>query len=145
MLDAASAMYESFGIDSSFTEDFPEVLTSLMGLNPSVNYVLGEMFGLLAPILVLVVFISSGVASIAGEEQQGTANLLFTQPVTRRGVVASKVLVLVGLVMLTRALFLAGAAVAGAFVDLGTSFADMTATTVLLAAFGLAFAMVALA
>lgn len=141
----AVVMYESMGVDTSFVDDLPEVLQSLMGITPDVNYVVGEMFGVFGPIIVLVVAISAGVAAIAGEEQAGTANLLFTQPVTRRGVVASKALVLVGQVALTSALFLSGALLAGAFVDVGVSAAHMAAAAVHLAVFGIAFAMIALA
>lgn len=142
---AAVVLYESFGIDSNIAEDLPDALTSLLGIDASVNYVMGEMFGLLAPIFVLVVAISAGVAAIAGEEHDGTANLLFTHPVTRRGVVASKALSLVALVVVACVLFLAGALLAGVVVDVGTTTADIVGTAVMLAAFGVAFAMIALA
>ncbi len=130
---------------TQLTADLPEALSSIMGGAGS-NYVVSELFGLLAPIAVLVVAISAGTNALAREEDGRTADLLLTQPVTRRGVVRSKATVMVGDLLMTCCLLLAGSLVGASMVDVvGLDVAGAVAATVHVFFLGLAFGMIALA
>lgn len=126
-------------------DDLPEGFQNLIG-GAGGNYLITETFGLIAPVVVLAVAISGGVNAVAGEEDRGTAALLLTHPVTRRGVVAAKAAVLVTHVAAACALFLAGMATAVAVIDVdGFGPGDAAAATAHLLFLGIAFAMIALA
>ncbi|MGB3411662.1 MAG: ABC transporter permease subunit [Microthrixaceae bacterium] len=147
LIIAALFIYQGLGIDTeAMVAGFPEALRSLIGVAGSgVNYVLSEVFGLMVPIVVLVVGISGGVAAGAGEERDGTATLLFGQPISRRGVLGAKALAAVGHVLVTAALTMAFTMAGGFFVDTGVRTVDLGATCLLAAGLGIAFAMLALA
>ncbi|MGI8939942.1 MAG: ABC transporter permease subunit [Iamia sp.] len=126
--------------------DLPEAFDSLIGgVGGGANYLTTEVFGLVAPIVLLVIAIGGGVAALAGEEKGHTAGLLFAQPVTRRGVVVSKAAVMVVHVLVATVVFLAGFLAGAALFGSGTSTADILATTVHLVALVVAFGMIALA
>ncbi|MGB6057899.1 MAG: ABC transporter permease subunit, partial [Microthrixaceae bacterium] len=147
LIIGALLIYEGLGIDTeAMVAGFPEALRSLIGVAGSgVNYVLSEVFGLMVPIVVLVVGISGGVAAGAGEERDGTATLLFGQPITRRGVLGAKALAVVGHVLVTAVLTMLFTMAGSFFVDTGVRTANLAATCLLAAAMGIAFAMLALA
>ena len=50
------------------------------------------------PLLLLVFAIGLGARAIAGSEQEGTLELLLSNPVTRRTVVAERYLAMVGMI-----------------------------------------------
>jgi ABC-2 type transport system permease protein len=65
-----------------------------------------KLFSMMAPIIFLVYAISAGARGIAGEEEQGTLDLLLAQPVSRGRVLLQKYAGMVaGLVLLTATLF----------------------------------------
>ncbi|MCZ7535075.1 MAG: ABC transporter permease [Acidimicrobiia bacterium] len=126
-------------------DDLPDAFTGIIGGSGG-NYVITEVFGLIAPIAVLVLAIGGGIGAIAREERDRTADLLLTHPVTRRRVVVSKSLVLVAHVGAACIIFLAGATVGAVLVDVaGFGPGDALAATVHLFFLGLAFGMIALA
>ncbi len=131
--------------DTDFFSNLPAAFDSLIGGSAGGNYVVSEVFGLIAPIVVLVVAISGGVNAVAGEERDHTAGLLLAQPVQRRDLVIAKAAALVVHLVLTVALFLAGFLIGSALFGSGIASADAIAAAVHLLALGLAFAMVALA
>jgi ABC-2 type transport system permease protein len=129
--------------DNLFT-GLPRAYTNLIG-GPGGNFIITELFGILAPIAILIVGISAGVNALAGEESARTADLLLTQPVTRRCVVVSKAAALTVILLLCCALFLAGLTSAAALIHVqGFSAADAVAATVHLFFLGLSFGMIAL-
>jgi ABC-2 type transport system permease protein len=126
----------------------PPALRALSGrvadLSPA-GYLNGQFFNLLAPLLLLIFAIGFGARTLAGEERDGTLELVMASPVPRWRIVADKFLAmtagtaLIGLIMLivlslgTRAFDL----------DVDTTrLAQMVLSTVLLA---LAFGALALA
>jgi ABC-2 type transport system permease protein len=126
----------------------PEAMTAMVGATVEqgiAGFLLGEVFNLLAPFVLLGVAVGAGANAIAGEEASGTADVLLSHPVGRRQVLASKLLVVVlhvtvmGVVLLGGVL--AAAAVSGLSVDAG----NVAAATVHLWALVLAFAMAAAA
>lgn len=142
MLWVASGLEQQL---ADLLDELPEVFTSLLGEGGG-NYVVGELFGLIGPIAILVVGISGGVHALAREERDRTADLLLAQPVTRRHVVVAKAGVLVLDVFLACAVFGVGASAASVLVGpRGFGPGDALAGTVHLFFLGLAFGMIALA
>jgi ABC-2 type transport system permease protein len=140
----AIAVFSS--IDSAgLFESLPPAFDNLIGGTAGGNYVVSEIFGLIAPVLILVIAISGGVAAVAGEERDHTASLLLAQPVLRRDVVIAKSAALSLHLLLAVAIFLAGFMIGSAVFDSGITAGNAAATTLHLLSLGLAFAMVALA
>lgn len=129
----------------SLFDDLPAAFDGLIGGSAGGNYVVSEVFGLIAPIVVLTIAISGGVNAVAGEERDRTAGLLLTQPVARRDLVIAKAAVVTLHVLVCVGLFIAGFVIGSALFDSGVATADALATAAHLLALGLAFAMLALA
>lgn len=127
------------------TTSMPEALGAVMGVSAGQNYLVGEIFGLLGPIAVLVVGISGGVAAIAGEERDQTAGLLLSMPVTRRDMVGSKAAVLMGHIAAVCAILFVSSAGAAQLTDTDLSTSGALAASLHLFFFGAAFGMFALA
>ncbi len=131
--------------DSSLFQDLPPAFDGLIGGTAGGNYVVSEVFGLVAPIVLLTIAISGGVNSVAGEERDRTAGLLLAQPVARRDLVVAKAGVVALHLLVTMALFLGGFLAGSALFDSGVASANALAAGAHLLALGLAFAMIALA
>ena len=141
-------MWVSSSIGAAMTDlgdSMPDGLSAVMGLGSGDSYVIGELFGLLGPIAVLVVAISGGVAAIAGEERDRTAGLLLTLPVSRDGVVRSKAAALLGDVTIVCGALAASSSIGALLTGTELSFGHALAGSVHLFCFGAAFAMFALA
>jgi ABC-2 type transport system permease protein len=82
------------------SEDYPKALQAFIAFGGQVDYssaagYLGiELFSLMVPLLFLVAAIATGAATIAGEEERGTLELLLANPVSRARVVLEKSLAL---------------------------------------------------
>ncbi len=126
-------------------QGLPEAFTGLIGGTES-NYAIAELFGLVAPIALLVVAIAGGVDAVAGEERNRTADLLLTQPVTRRHVVRSKAGVLAVNIGITAGFVLVGNALWATVIPLnGFDPSDAVGISIHLYFLGVAFGMFALA
>jgi ABC-2 type transport system permease protein len=127
---------------------FPEGVMELFGggdLSTPEGWYQIETFGLMAPIAFMLVTVSIGARALAGEEAKRTMGLLLANPVRRSAVVLQKTLA-----MTVHALFVAVALAAGVilgsvFGDLGMSWPNIVATTLLAALLGLVFGAMALA
>jgi ABC-2 type transport system permease protein len=128
---------------------FPEGLTAAFGwsdLTSPAGYLGGTVFGLLAPILLIVWAIGMGARAIAGEEEAGTLDLLLAHPVSRSRVVVERTLALATAVAIASAtVFLAMIAIrVPAQLD-ALPIAHIAATCVHLALLGIAFGALTLA
>lgn len=132
----------------SFMRDLPEGLRAVVGegdYTTPAGYLNGELFSFMAPLLLLVVAIGMGARAIPGEEDRGTADLLFSAPIGRTRILLEKVAAgLLVLTLLGAVLFATLALGAAAFdMDIAVGrLAAVSAATVLLT---LPFAAVALA
>lgn len=96
------------------------------------SFVNTYLFASMVPILILVLAITHGAASVAGEEQAGTLDLLLAQPVSRRSFVVEKAVVLM-IELAAMGLVVAAVLFMGApLVDL-----DISSVNLLLAVLGL--------
>ena len=81
---------------SELLDDYPEALKALLGLNDAVDITKGagfidtELFSFMLPLLAIVLAISSGARTLAGEEDAGRLELVFAYPVSRRRAVTAK-------------------------------------------------------
>ncbi|MGI9646085.1 MAG: ABC transporter permease subunit [Ilumatobacteraceae bacterium] len=76
-------------------EDLPEAFDALFGpggidLGSPEGYLNTYVFGMMIPLMMIVAGISAGAAIIAGEEEDGTLELLLSHPVSRRRVALEK-------------------------------------------------------
>ena len=77
-------------------EKYPEGLKKLLGLSGAVDLSTGagffdtELFGFMLPLFALVLAIGSGARVLAGEEEAGRLELLFSYPLRRRDGVLAK-------------------------------------------------------
>jgi ABC-2 type transport system permease protein len=132
--------------DSDLFDDLPAAFEGLIGASGGTgNYVAAEMFGLLAPVLILVVAISGAAAALAGEEDARTAELLLTQPIERRSVVVTKSGVLLFHILLVAGFYLVGMALAQALFGFELTYGGIAVSTLQLVALALAFGMFTLA
>lgn len=126
----------------------PEAMKAMFGvedLSTVAGFLHAEMFSLFAPLVFLVLAITAGSATLAGEEQQGTLLLVCATPLSRVQLVLAKAaalaidLVVVGLA--TAAAIGIGLVIAGG----GIGWAETAAAVGQLTALGVLFAMLALA
>jgi len=81
---------------NKLVQDYPEALKAFIAFGGSVDYTsaagyLGsELFSFMVPLLLLVAAIGAGARAIAGEEEQGTLDLLLANPISRRRLVLEK-------------------------------------------------------
>jgi ABC-2 type transport system permease protein len=77
-------------------ESYPDALKSLFGiagggsLDSGAGFLDAELFGLMLPLLVLVLAIGSGAGTFAGEEDAGRLELVLAAPVRRSAAVVAK-------------------------------------------------------
>jgi ABC-2 type transport system permease protein len=81
---------------NKLVQDYPEALKAFISFGGSVDYTsaagyLGsELFSFMVPLLLMVAAIGAGARAIAGEEEQGTLDLLLANPISRRRLVVEK-------------------------------------------------------
>lgn len=131
-------------------KEYPPALMSMMGIDAetlditsAVGY-LGSQMNMIGPLLLVMLGIAFGSASLAGEEENGTLAMVLSYPVSRARVVVEKGAALL-LVVALMTLALLGAIVAGRLFDLDIPVAGLIAFCVSLALLGALFGMLALA
>jgi ABC-2 type transport system permease protein len=102
-----------------FMEAYPKEIMDAMGitdLTTPEGYLGGTTYGILGPILIIMIAASLGTRAIAGEEEAGRLDVLLAHPVTRWRVVVERAaamlvaLVLAGLVLLVGMIAMSGVA-----------------------------------
>jgi len=132
-------------------KSYPDVLKSLFGITGTGNIASGagfldaELFSFMLPLLILVLAISSGARTLAGEEDAGRLELVLAYPVRRRSAVVAK-----GLAMALEVLFACVAAtvailVFDVIVGLDLSLGHVAGAFASLVALGLVYGWLSLA
>jgi len=90
---------------SDYSRDLPEAARALfvggeLDITSPAGYLDSQVFAFMAPLLLLIFAIGFGAASIAGEEDQGTIDLLLAQPLARSRLALEKVGALTALVLI---------------------------------------------
>ena len=132
-------------------ESYPDVLKSLFGITGAGNLTSGagfldaELFSFMLPLLVLVLAISSGARTFAGEEDAGRLELVLAYPIRRRSAVLAKGLAVLVEVLLACAAAIAAILLFDAVVGLDLSFGHVAGAFGWLVALGLFYGWLALA
>ena len=129
-------------------DQLPEEMLALFGggdLSTAEGYYQIETFGMMAPIVVMVVTIAIGAGAVAGEESRRTMGLLLANPVSRSRVLAEKTITMVLFGALVGLATFGGVALGSVAGGLGMDIADIAATCALLILVGLLFGALALA
>lgn len=106
----------SSGLESTMqalTNAMPKAVTAFIPIGPG-GYGVGELFNLMAPLVLIAYAVMTGAAATAGEEQAGTMSMLSAQPVSRRSILAQKGLSLAGGLAVVTLVFGAATAISAA-------------------------------
>jgi ABC-2 type transport system permease protein len=117
-------------------QSYPEAMKGFMAFGGPLDYSTGagylgiELFSIMVPLLLLVAAVSAGARALAGEEEDGTLDLLLSYPLSRSRLVLEKGAALIlELTLLSSVLFVSlwiGARAA----NMGVSAANLFAATV---------------
>ena len=128
-------------------EGFPEGLLIFFGggdLSTVEGFYQVEVFGMMAPIAVLVVTISIGARALAGEEENRTIGLLLANPVPRTALVREKAATMVLFGAAVGAVIFAGVAGGSWISGVGLDVGNVAAAALLATLVGLVFGALAL-
>ena len=140
---------ESEAIEA-YIEILPEELMAAFGgdiadIATPEGFLNAELFFMMTPILFLVFTIGFGAGAIAGEEEQGTLDMLLANPLSRRRVVLEKFGALSIGIMLLAIVYWVGLAVGLAAVDSDINLLNVAAACFSAALLGIAFGTLSLA
>jgi len=127
------------------TENMPEALSAFIPGDVPGGYVVGEVFNLIAPLVLVAYAVMTGASAIAGEEDRGTMSVLIAQPVSRRQVLTAKAVGLLSALLVPTIVFGAAAVLASSWFDIGLTAANVAATCAHLLTLALFFGALALA
>ena len=131
----------------SYLENIPDALRSVIGelsLGTPVGYLQSELFSFLGPALILVFAIGAGARSLAGEEEQGTLDLLVVTPIPRGMIVLQKFVAMALTALGLGIVVWVSVVVIGRLFELDVPFGDIAAATLHLLLLGMAFGAIAL-
>ena len=133
-----------------FTDQIPKELWAFVGagggsMSTAEGFYEAEVFGLMAPIAVMVVTVVIGVRALAGEEQNRTMGLLLANPIKRSRVLLEKVLAMVVYAIAVGFSTFAGVWLGSIIGGLGIAVGNIAATSLLATLVGLVFGALALA
>ena len=154
-LAAVAATYAAFypSIENSaadftgYLEKLPEAVRNVIGADftTPAGYLRSETFSLLGPILFLVFAIGAGARAIAGEEEDGTLDLLLSTPIRRRQLLVDKAGAMVVTAAALAAVLFLTLSVVGPPFDLTVPPVDLASACLMLLLVGLAFGAIAFA
>ncbi|MGA8851581.1 MAG: ABC transporter permease subunit [Aeromicrobium sp.] len=141
-LGAASGLEDTV---ADLTENMPEALTAFIPADVPGGYVVGEVFNLVAPLVLVAYAVMSGASAVAGEEDSGTMSVLISQPVSRTQVLAAKAVGLLTSLLVPIIIFGATALLASNWFDTGLTAGNIAATCLHLFVMAAFFGALALA
>lgn len=147
------AFYPSVRDDTAladFSKDLPESLRALfvggeLDIVSPAGYLNSQIFALVAPLVLLVFSIGHGSGAVAGEEEQGTLDLLLAHPLRRRDYVLQRFVALTALVAVLTVVLLVAVALGALPVDLDIGLGKLVAGSVSVGLLALVFGSLALA
>jgi len=146
------AVYPSIKGNSSFAKVINEMpkayralfsVTSGADFTTAAGYLNTELLSFMGPLLVLVHTIGAGAATVAGEEDRHTLDLLLANPVSRARVVVAKFAALAGGVAVLMMVLWAALVAEGTAAGMDVPIANSAAAAVQLGALGMEFGALA--
>ncbi|GGU50360.1 ABC transporter permease subunit [Lentzea flava] len=142
------AVRDAAGEFEKLLESYPESFKALFNVRQSlasgVGYLQGEVFGFLAPLVLLGIAIGQASRATAGEEKAHTLDLLLANPVSRTRVLLDKALAVLASVAVVTVVFALVLLVGNGVVGLGVPWPDMVMAVVASAVVALPFGALAL-
>jgi ABC-2 type transport system permease protein len=144
------ALYPAIGESyADILEDMPASLSIFIGdvvdIGSPAGYLSTEMFAFLVPLIFLMLTLGFGSSAISREEEQGTLDLLLSNPIARWRVVLEKFLALIVISLLLGLALWLGLAIGAAMVGVDISYVRMAEATFSGVLLGLAYGALALA
>ena len=137
------------GLDEMI-EQYPEDLMALIAgdisdITSPAGYLRAEVFFIFAPLLFIIYSTAAGSGAIAGEEGQGTLDLLVSNPVSRRQIVLQKFAAIFTGTVALASVFWVALAIPAVAVGMEISMAHLAAAVLSAALLGIGFGALALA
>lgn len=118
---------------TQYIDAFPEALKTIFRIEDyasGAGFLGTELFSLMIPLIFISLAAGRGSSAIAGEVESGTADILFSLPISRRRILVSKLIAMVLEVFALTVLAVASIAIGASLVDLEIStLALITATS----------------
>lgn len=134
------------GMDA-LMESYPEAFREFFRMSDfasEIGFLNVEVFSLVVPLVLIAVGTSWGAGATADEEEKGTADLLFTLPLSRGRIVLAKATATVGILLALAIVLTASLVVGGAIIDLAIPATQFAAASAACALLGLLYGSVAL-
>lgn len=138
---------DNAGTFDEYIRNMPEAIRNLIGgldFGTPEGYLQSELFSFMGPILLLVYAIGAGARAIAGEEEDGTLDLLLSTPIRRRRVLLDKSASMIAGTLILAALTWASIVVFGAPFDLTLDAEGLAAACANLFLLAVAFGSIAI-
>ncbi len=132
----------------SIADNFPEAMLALFGggdMGTAEGFYQIEIFGMMAPISIMVVAVTIGAKALAGEEERRTMGLLLSNPIKRSTVISQKTIAMVFYAFAVGFSIFASTVVGSVLGNLGMSISNIAAASLLVTLVGLVFGGLALA
>ena len=141
-LGEAPELNELLGDEDSIIRAF---VGDIQDLTSPEGFLNSQLYFLLVPLLLIVFAVSGGSGAIAGEEEKGTLDLLFSHPLRRSTVVTQKAGAMIISTLALSAVIGITVVIGALIVDMDIDMAAIAAVTVSSALLGLFFGALALA
>lgn len=130
-----------------YVQNLPDALRDVFGgdFTSPAGYLRSETFSVLGPILFLVFGIGAGARAIAGEEEEGTLDLLLSVPVRRSQVLLDKWTAMTVAMLGLASVLWATVTIVGPVFELEMDVLDLAAACLMLLLIGVTFGTIALA
>lgn len=131
----------------SYIDAFPDALKTVFRME---NYTSGagflgvELYSLMVPLIFVAIGAARGSSAIAGEEEGGTADILFTIPISRTKIICSKIFALIIEIFLLSTLLVLAIKIGSELVDMTISMQAVAVATIATALLGLIFGAISL-
>jgi len=138
---------DNAGQFQGYLEKLPEAVRNMLGTSDfttPTGYVASEVFAFVQPVLLLVYAIGAGARAIAGEEEDGTLDLLLSTPIRRRRVLLESLIAMLVCALWLEALVWVSVAIFGRAFGLRVPLGNLAAAVIDLYVLGVAFGAIAL-
>lgn len=132
---------------AQYIDAFPEALKTIFRIEDyasGAGFLGTELFSLMIPLILISLTAGRGSSAIAGEVESGTADILFTLPISRTRILISKLVAMVIEVLLVTILAVTSIAIGASIVNLEISTAALITATFASGLMALVFGAIAL-
>ncbi|MEI6407404.1 MAG: ABC transporter permease subunit [Actinomycetes bacterium] len=132
---------------NDFMKNFPDSVQKIFHMQDYTSgpgFISTELFSLVLPMVIIAIGSSWGSSAVAGEEEAGTADLLFSLPVSRQNILLGKMFSIISALLAVGIVTYLTITVGSSFVNLQISRTFLASATVLIVLLGFFFSGVGL-